>query len=85
MFNVEGHDDVFVPTSVPSLHVKGALSLGCLLFRVIANQSGALCKAKVKGQQGAVLQADGPQSRAIDLQKDTKHSFREAAAAPRRN
>lgn len=46
-----------------------ALGLGCLLFGAVANQSGALGQAKVKGQQRAMLHADGPQSGAINLQE----------------
>lgn len=46
-----------------------ALCLGCLLFGAVANQSGALGQAKVKGQQRAMLHADGPQSGAINLQQ----------------
>ncbi len=49
-----------------------ALSLGCLLFGAVANQSAALGQAKVKGQQRAVLHADGPQSGAIYLQDYTR-------------
>lgn len=45
------------------------LGLGCLLFGAVANQSGALGQAKVKGQQRAVLHANGPQSGAINLQE----------------
>lgn len=55
--------------------MKRTLSFGCLLFRAIANESGALGKAEVKGQQGAVLQADGPQSRAINLQEKIQDWF----------
>lgn len=52
--------------------MKCALGLGCFLFGAIANQSGALGQAEVKGQQGAVLHADGPQGGAINLQEKTR-------------
>jgi len=55
-------------------HVECALGLGRLLFGAVANQSGALGQAKVKGQQGAMLHADGPQSGAIDLQERRRRS-----------
>lgn len=50
------------------------LGLGCLLFGAVANQSGALGQAKVKGQQRAMLHADGPQGGAINLQDDSKRT-----------
>lgn len=53
------------------LHVECTLGFGCLLLGAVANQSCALGEAKVKGQQGAVLHADGPQCRAINLQGQT--------------
>lgn len=56
-------------TSQRVLHVEGTLGLGRLLFGVVANQSGALGQAKVVGQQGAMLHADGPQGGAVDLHK----------------
>lgn len=49
-----------------------ALGLGRFLFGAVANQSGALGQAQVKGQQRAVLHADGPQSGAINLQEYTR-------------
>lgn len=53
------------------LHVKGAPGLRGLLLGAVADQSGSLGQAQVKGQQGPVLHADGSQSGAIDLQKRT--------------
>lgn len=58
-------------TEDSALHVECTLCLGCLLFGAVANQSSSLGQAKVKGQQRAVLHADGPQSGAINLQEDT--------------
>lgn len=52
-----------------NLHVKCTLGLGCLLSGTITNQSCALGQAKVKGQQGAMLHADGPQCRTINLHR----------------
>lgn len=48
------------------------LGLGCFLFGVIANESGALGQAKMEGQQRPMLHADGPQGGAINLWKDAK-------------
>lgn len=56
----------------PALHVECTLGLGCLLFGAVANQSSALGQAEVKGQQGSVLHADGPQSGTVDLQTYTR-------------
>lgn len=54
--------------------MERALGLGRFLFGAVANQSRALGQAQVKGQQRAVLHADGPQGGAINLREYSKGS-----------
>lgn len=54
--------------------MQGALRLGGFLTAAVANHSAALVQAEVEGQQGAMLHADGPQSGAVDLQRQQQKS-----------
>lgn len=51
------------------------LGLGSFLSAAVANQSTALCQAKVEGEEGAVLHADGSQCGSINLIEEKNNSF----------